>query len=107
MQSSYSVHYTVGGIGGHMFSSTSFCGSPFEAVLQAITKAGEAGFLTMGQLTQAHAAVQAAEALFCGTPQPTPAGPVLACATCGESADFFGECGCAYVTVPQSVARYA
>jgi len=102
--SSYTVFYQAGHQpGAAMYSGQGFgCACPFLAVMQAIDKAWEAGALTGRQVEQAQAVVRAAELLFSGAPTPPPTAPAAVCAVCGESADYFGECGCAYVSVPHS-----
>jgi len=102
-RTSYCVYYTLSAPGGAMFGTAGpFEPCPFAAILSAIDRAWEAGALTGRQVEQAQVVVRAAERVFVGAPTPPPAPPVVACAVCGETEDAFGECGCAYVSVPQS-----
>jgi len=99
---SYSVYYSLATPGGAMYYSAPGSSCPFAAVLSAIDAAWVAGVLTGRQVEQAQRVVAQAEALFSGAPTPPPAAPAPVCAACGEAADYFGECACAYV--PMQVA---
>lgn len=99
---SYSVYYSLAKPGGAMYYSPVGCTCPFEAVLAAVDAAWCAGVLTGGQVEQAQQVVAQARRLHLGPQATQPAAPAPACAVCGESADYFGECACAYV--PMRVA---
>jgi hypothetical protein len=102
-RTSYSVYYTLSSPGGAMFGTAGpFEPCPFQSILTAIDAAWCAGALTGSQVEQAQVVVRAAERVFVGAPTPPPTAPAAVCATCGESADYFGECGCAYVSVPHT-----
>ena len=91
----YSVSYhpaTLGTKGVTFCSGPQPC--PFAAVLEAIEQAATVG--TQVSVSTALRIVLQAQAQFTNLP----AGGAIVCATCGEAADHFQQCGCCYVPVP-------